>query len=190
MRDPKTGDIGANRKQIRYTELGDEMVEKLGRVGQKAKKGWYNYDSKVGKGRKPLPSSEMQELVDKYSASSPQRGTKLSKDEVVHRILFPLVNEGFKTLEEGIASDPADIDIIYLYGYGWPAFRGGPMFWADNYIGLPSILSELEKFHQMHPDSEYFRPSKLLQECVGMGMGVQEYYAKGHAQQNAIKSKL
>lgn len=66
----------------------------------------------------------MQALIDKYSANSQQRGTKLSNDEVVHRVLFPLVNEGFKCLEEGIASDPSDIDIIYLYGYGWPAWRG------------------------------------------------------------------
>lgn len=87
-------------------------------------KGWYNYDLKVGKGRKPLPSSEMQALVDEYSLGSPHRGTKLSKEEIVHRLLFPLINEGFKILEEGIASDPSDIDIIYLYGYGWPAWRG------------------------------------------------------------------
>lgn len=66
------------------------------------------------------------------------------------------------------------------------------MFWADNSVGLPQILSELEKFHAMHPDSEYFRPSKLLRTCVGMGMGVQEYYAKGHAKQlrSDVKSKL
>eukprot|EP00578_Thalassiosira_sp_NH16_P010626 CAMPEP_0181114232 /NCGR_PEP_ID=MMETSP1071-20121207/20767_1 /TAXON_ID=35127 /ORGANISM="Thalassiosira sp., Strain NH16" /LENGTH=761 /DNA_ID=CAMNT_0023198315 /DNA_START=63 /DNA_END=2344 /DNA_ORIENTATION=+ len=172
IRDPKTGEVGPNRKEIRYTELADDMVEKMGRVGQKARKGWYNYDPKVGKGRKPLPSSEMQSLIDKYSMNSSQGGKKLNYEEIVHRVLFPLVNEGFKILEEGIASDPSDIDIIYLYGYGWPAWRGGPMFWADNYVGLPKILGELEKFHHMHPGSEYFRPSKLLRECVGIGLGV------------------
>ena len=109
---------------MRYTELGDEMVEKLGRVGQKAKKGWYDYDPKVGKGRKPLVSSEMQDLVDTYSKNSLNRGMKLSGDEIVQRVLFPLINEGFKILEEGIASEPSDIDIIYIYGYGWPAWRG------------------------------------------------------------------
>lgn len=66
----------------------------------------------------------MQVLIDKYSMKSPHCGTKLDKDEIVHRVLFPLINEGFKILEEGIASDPSDIDIIYLYGYGWPAWRG------------------------------------------------------------------
>mmetsp|Transcript_39934 Transcript_39934/g.83520 ORF Transcript_39934/g.83520 Transcript_39934/m.83520 type:complete len:771 (+) Transcript_39934:118-2430(+) len=189
LRDPKTGEVGPNRKQMRYTELGDEMVEKLGRVGQKVKKGWYNYDPKVGKGRKPLPSSEMQALIDKYSAKP---GMKLSEEEIIHRVLFPLVNEGFKILEEGIASDPSDIDIIYLYGYGWPAWRGGPMFWADNAVGLRKILSELEKFHAMHPNSEYYCPSKLLRACVSMGMGVQEYYNNGHAKvlESVVKSKL
>ncbi|KAL7553965.1 hypothetical protein ACHAWF_018079 [Thalassiosira exigua] len=191
LRDPKTGEVCPNRKEMRYTELADEMVEKLGRVGQKAKKGWYNYDPKVGKGRKPLPSTEMQALVDKYSSSSRCRGTKLDAEEIVHRVLFPLVNEGFKTLEEGIASDPSDIDIIYLYGYGWPAWRGGPMFWADNGVGLSKVLAELEKFHQLHPGSEYFRPSELLKKCVDLGVGVQEYYRRGHAKSlSTIKSKL
>ena len=133
----------------------------------------------------------MQALIDKYSMNSPQRGTKLDKEEIVHRVLFPLVNEGFKILEDGMASDPSDIDIIYLYGYGWPAWKGGPMFWADNYVGLPKILSELDTFHHMHPDSDYFCPSKLLRECVGMGVGVQEYYRRGHAKsQSDVKSKL
>eukprot|EP00956_Cyclotella_meneghiniana_P005733 scaffold7433_cov77-Cyclotella_meneghiniana.AAC.6 len=186
IRDPKTGKVGPNRSPgMRYTELADEMVVKFGRVGQKALKGWYNYDKKIGKGRKPLPSSEIQELIDKYSTSSPNRGRKLEKDEIVKRVLFPLINEGFKILEEGIASDPADIDIIYLYGYGFPAWKGGPMFWADNYAGLPNILTKLQDLHKIYPGSEYFRPSDLLKKCVDMGLGVQEYYNT-----NGMESKL
>lgn len=187
IRDPKTGQVGKNRLQgMRYTEIADEMVEKLGRLGQKVQKGWYNYDKKVGKGRKPINSMEMQQLLDKYSKDSPCKGTRLEKDEIVQRVLFPLVNEGFKILEEGIASDPSDIDIIYLYGYGWPAYRGGPMFWADNEVGLPVILNKLEQLHKMHPGTEYFRPSALLRECVENGLGVQEYFR----QSKAAKSKL
>ncbi len=70
--------------------------------------------------------------------------------------------------------------------------QGGPMFWADNYVGLPEILSELEKLYQMNENSDYFRPSKLLRRCVEMGLGVQEYYRNGYAaeSQGAIKSKL
>lgn len=66
----------------------------------------------------------MQQLIDKFSMDSPNRGKKLDKDEIVCRVMYPLVNEGFKILEEGIAANPADIDIIYLYGYGFPAFKG------------------------------------------------------------------
>lgn len=154
--------------------------------------GWYNYDPKVGKGRKGLPSSEMQELINKYSLNSPQKGHKLGMEEIVQRVLFPLVNEGFKILEEGIACDPSDIDIIYLYGYGWPAYRGGPMYWADNYVGLTTLLDELDKLYQMYPGSEYFRPSELLRTCVRMELGVQEYYKQGFAQSDSasVSSKL
>jgi hypothetical protein len=72
------------------------------------------------------------------------------------------------------------------------SFKGGPMFWADNYIGLAPILSELEKLHRLYPGSDYFRPSELLRKCVSMGLGVQEYYKQGYAKTNAagIKSKL
>lgn len=190
LRDPKTGIVGPKRKQIRYTELADEIVE-LGRLGQKTKKGWYDYDPKIGKGRKPISSSVVQDLIDKYSMNSKLRGTKLSRDEIVARVFFPLVNEGFKILEEGIASDPGDIDIIYLYGYGWPAWRGGPMFWADNDVGLPQVLKKLESFHQMYPNSEYFHPSELLKKCVDLNVGVQEYYKKGMARMTqSTKSRL
>jgi 3-hydroxyacyl-CoA dehydrogenase len=86
----------------------------------------------------------MQALIDKYSINSPHRGTKLSTDAIVNRILFPLVNEGFKILEDGIASDPSQIDIIYLYGYGWPAWRGmvfsSPPALAVVYVSSHQIL--------------------------------------------------
>lgn len=100
-----------------------------------------------------------------------------SDQEIVERILFPLVNEGFKILEEGIANQPSDIDIIYLYGYGWPAYRGGPMFWADNEIGLRRLLSRLQDFSRQFPDTDYYRPSALLETCVRKNLTVEKYYA-------------
>jgi len=85
-------------------------------------KGWYDYDKNIGKGRKPLPSKEVDALISRYVHG---QSIPFSEREIVERVLFPLVNEGFKCLEEGIANQPSDIDVVYLYGYGWPIYRGG-----------------------------------------------------------------
>ena len=110
--------------------------------------------------------------------------------EILERVLFPLVNEGFKCLEEGIASQPSDIDVIYLYGYGWPIYRGGPMYWADHEIGLKRILSRLEEFSKLFPTTNYYVPSRLLQTCVQMNLTVEKYYEKGFHRTNSTHSKL
>lgn len=91
------------------------------------------------------------------------------------RVLFPLVNEGFKILEEGIARRPSDIDVIYLFGYGWPRHTGGPMYWAEHEIGLPTLLAKLEDYWELYPGSSYFKPSDMLRSCVSMNLSVQEY---------------
>ena len=93
--------------------------------------------------------------------------------------MFPLVNEGFKCLEEGIAQSPSDIDVVYLNGYGWPVWRGGPMFWAEHEVGLDKLLSTLKRFVKQFPETEHYVPSKLLEKCVKMGLTVEEYYAQG-----------
>jgi len=93
------------------------------------------------------------------------------------RVLYPLVNEGFKILEEGIARSPGDVDIIYLYGYGWPPHTGGPMYWADNEVGLANLLSKLEELYGRYPGSAYFEPSELLKTCVSLNVGIHEYYS-------------
>lgn len=175
-RDPQTQLVGVNRP-VRYTELGDAMVTDLGRIGQKAGKGWYDYDPKIGKGRKGMHSKEMEVFIERFVPTNP--GPALSSQEIIERLLFPLVNEGFKILEEGISQKPSDIDVIYLFGYGWPAWRGGPMFWADQEVGLEYLLKKLQEWHQLYPGSVYFQPSKLMEICVTMGVTVQEYYEKG-----------
>ena len=186
VRDLKTGLPGSNRKSgMRYTDLGDDLVVKLGRVGQKKLKGWYDYDLKVGRGRKPVPSQEVAKFIASYHKG--MNVEKYNKQEIVERVLFPLVNEGFKILEEGIARKPSDIDVIYLYGYGWPAWRGGPMFWADNEVGLPYLLKRLEEMNSKFPGSTYYVPSALLRKCVGLGLTVEAYYDNGL---HKSKSKL
>ena len=85
--------------------------------------GWYDYNPTIGKGRKPLPSIEVSNFIQRYITRSSNQ-SPISSQEIVERILFPLVNEGFKILQEGIAEKPSDIDVVYMYGYGWPAWRG------------------------------------------------------------------
>lgn len=173
---------------MRYTDLGDDLVTKLGRIGQKVGKGWYDYDPKVGKGRKPLPSPEVARFVGEYVQDKSK--AKLTSNQIVERVLFGLVNEGFKILEEGIAQRPSDIDVVYLYGYGWPAWRGGPMFWADNEIGLPYLLARLSHFSREFPGSDYYKPSRLLEACVEKDVTVEEYFNRGMHKQTTSQSKL
>jgi 3-hydroxyacyl-CoA dehydrogenase len=114
-----------------------EAVPKLyaaGRYGQKTGAGFYRYDEN----RKPIPDPEVQALVRKSSRA-------ISDQEIVERCIYALINEGFKVLEEGIASRAVDIDVIYLTGYGFPAYRGGPMFYADT-VGLKKIHDRVAQF--------------------------------------------
>lgn len=150
--------------------------------------GWYDYDKNVGKGRKPLPSKEVDGLIQKY-AKKGQRPA--SGQEMIERVLFPLVNEGFKCLEEGIAKQPSDIDVVYLYGYGWPVYRGGPMWWADNEVGLRYLLKRLEDFSAQFPETPYYVPSELLKKCVTLNVNVEDYFNLGlFKSQAGIRSKL
>jgi len=100
----------------------------------------------------------------------------ISDDEITERLFFPLINEGFKILEQGFASKASDIDMVYLAGYGFPTLKGGPMFYAENYVGLPRILQQLKMYdakakeryttNKHYLPIDYFEPSALLEECV------------------------
>jgi 3-hydroxyacyl-CoA dehydrogenase/enoyl-CoA hydratase/carnithine racemase len=174
----------------RYTELGDIMVSEYGRLGQKVGKGWYDYDINIGKGRVPIRSQEIEQLISSFRSrrqfSRAQQllltgrfDAPLSANEViVTRLLYPMVNEAFKILEEGIAVRPSDIDVVYIYGYGFPVHYGGPMFWADHVVGLEVLLRQLVAWSQQYPDTSYFQPSSLLEECVSQHISVEEYYAR------------
>ena len=178
------------RRPSRYTELADDMVSQLHRYGQKASKGWYDYDRNIGKGRKPLPSIEMKNFIQKYigqhsqqqhrhhlsSMSSDTNKDCMSDQEIIERVLYPLVNEGFKCLEEQIVSQPSDIDVIYIYGYGFPITKGGPMYWADHIVTLPILLSKLQEMYQKYPTTEHYQPSQLLMDCVRHHMTLNDYW--------------
>lgn len=127
-------------------------------------------------------------LVQTYAKKGQQ---PFSEQEMIERVLFPLVNEGFKCLEEGIAKQPSDIDVVYVYGYGWPIYRGGPMWWADNDVGLKYLLEKLEAFSAQFPETPYYVPSELLKKCVTLGVAVEDYFNLGLFQSSAgIRSKL
>ncbi|PIK43173.1 putative peroxisomal bifunctional enzyme-like [Apostichopus japonicus] len=147
------------RQGYRYCPIADFLVER-GRLGQKSGKGWYNY-GKPG-GRVPQPDPEVEKLIIESSEKAGFKRRRISPQEILERCLYSLINEGFKTLEENIASRQEDIDMIWLYGYGWPRHTGGPMYYAKNFVGLDKIYERLLYYQALNPDVKHWEPSNLL----------------------------
>jgi 3-hydroxyacyl-CoA dehydrogenase len=122
--------------------VADRLCE-MGRFGQKTGKGWYLY----GDDRKPQPDPEVLALIEQLATAAGIRRRSFTKDEIIERTIYALINEGARVLEEGYALRAADIDVIYTNGYGFPAWRGGPMFYADR-VGLRTIYDRVSAFHQ------------------------------------------
>jgi 3-hydroxyacyl-CoA dehydrogenase len=150
-----------------YSPVGDAICE-LGRFGQKVGKGWY--DCEAGK-REPIPSAEVQACIDKVRADKGIQPRQISDEEIVQRLVLAMANEGALILEEGIASKASDIDMVYLTGYGFPIYRGGPMLYADM-LGLPKVI-ELMKGFAANPngDSKFWTPAPLLAKLAAEGKG-------------------
>jgi 3-hydroxyacyl-CoA dehydrogenase len=132
----------------------------LGRLGQKTGKGWSQYDQN----RKASPDPEVADLIDKTARAAGVERRVISNDEIVDRCIFALMNEGARILEEGMALRASDIDVIYLTGYGFPAWRGGPMFYADT-IGLPNVVARIEEFGKIHGEA-LWSPAVLLKRLA------------------------
>jgi 3-hydroxyacyl-CoA dehydrogenase len=139
---------------IRQPRIADALCE-LGRFGQKTGAGWYRYDAN----RKPSPDPEVDALIARVSAELGIERRPIDDAEILDRTLLALVNEGYRILEEGIALRPVDIDVVYLTGYGFPAYRGGPMFYAVQ-RGLDNVLARIEEFDARH--GELWEPAPLL----------------------------
>jgi 3-hydroxyacyl-CoA dehydrogenase len=139
MADLAGTDIGWHRDPNRIENIRDALCAE-GRWGQKKSAGFYDYDEK----RTPSPSPRVAEIIADFRARSGTAQHAVTDEEIVERTLYPMVNEGAKILAEGMAQRASDIDVVWVYGYGWPAYRGGPMFWADT-EGLQKIVAGLEK---------------------------------------------
>ncbi|XP_026557150.1 peroxisomal bifunctional enzyme [Pseudonaja textilis] len=149
----------------RYCPLPDILCEK-GRYGQKTGKGWYLYDKPGGKTAKFDPW--LHDFLQNYRNAHNITIRTITQEEILERCLYSLINEGFQILSEGIASCPEAIDTIYINGYGWPRYKGGPMFYASE-IGLPKILTKLQKYAEANPDIPKLQPSPFLQKLVTLG---------------------
>jgi len=153
------------RPDIVYSGVADRICE-MGRFGQKTGSGWYRYEA--GK-RDAIPDPVVEEVIVKYRKEKGITPRKISDEEIVQRCIYALVNEGARILEEGIAQRASDIDMVYLTGYGFPLFRGGPMLYADT-VGLYSVVHSMKHFAAANPsDAKFWEPAKLLAKLAAEG---------------------
>jgi 3-hydroxyacyl-CoA dehydrogenase len=146
--------------------VADKLYE-LGRYGQKTGAGWYRYE-----GRKPTSDPQVKKLIEDTAIAVGIKRRSIPPAELVERPIYALINEGAKVLEEGVALRAADIDVVYVYGYGFPPFRGGPMWYADA-VGLPKVLERVRQFEREQGPA--WKPSALLEDLADQGKGFAEY---------------
>jgi 3-hydroxyacyl-CoA dehydrogenase len=145
------------------TPLVPDLLCEMGRFGQKTGRGWSRY----GADRKPSPDQETAALIEETARDAGIERRRILAEEIVDRCIYALVNEGARILEDGIALRAVDIDITYVYGYGFPAWRGGPMFHADT-VGLQNVLMRIEEFERKH-GSDLWAPAPLLKHLAETG---------------------
>ncbi|MDB5412899.1 MAG: fatty oxidation complex subunit alpha [Rubritepida sp.] len=157
-------DIGAAVRKARGTvaPMADAIVAR-GRFGQKTSKGWYMYDEK----RTRQPDPEVEAIILEVAEKMQVRRRKIDDQEILERMLLPMVNEGARILEEGVAARAIDIDVIFCNGFGWPAWRGGPMFWADR-MGLKAVRDRLAHYAEATKDPN-LKPAALIEQLAADG---------------------
>jgi 3-hydroxyacyl-CoA dehydrogenase len=173
MGDLAGNDIGWAIRKRRYVEKPEQRYSKtadllceLGRFGQKTGAGWYDY---VPGKRDAIPSELVNDMLGKHRADLGITPRKIGDDEIVHRLVYALVNEGARIVEEGIALRASDIDMVYLTGYGFPLWRGGPMNYADT-VGLWNVVQAMKKFSKNPADDQAFwQPAPLLAKLAAEG---------------------
>ena len=153
------------RADMQYSKTADKLCE-LGRFGQKTGAGWYDY--KPGK-RDAIPSDLVVKMIEDHRAEQGITPRKISDEEIVQRLVFSLVNEGAHILEDGIASKASDIDMVYITGYGFPIYRGGPMHYASEF-GLFNVMQAMQRFaRNPMDDAQFWTPAPLIQRLVAAG---------------------
>ena len=155
-------DLGWNKETSKSATIRDLLCE-ADRRGQKNGRGFYDYDEK----RNRTPSPEVQQIIRDFAAKSGEEQREIGDEEIKARLLYPMVNEGALILEEKMAQRASDIDVVWLNGYGWPAWTGGPMFWADT-VGLDKVVEGLEH-HQPHMDKAFHMSALLKSKAAEKG---------------------
>ena len=139
----------------------------MDRRGQKTGAGFYDYDE--NRAAKPSPITE--KIIKDFAAKSGVNQRTIGDEEILERCVYPMINEGAKILEEGKAIRASDIDTVWINGYGWPVYRGGPMFYGDT-VGLDKVLAKMKQFQAEMGDD--FKPSALLEKLVAEGKGFKD----------------
>jgi 3-hydroxyacyl-CoA dehydrogenase len=169
--------IGKTRAEGPQSEIPDQLFE-MGRYGQKTGAGWYKYDAPGSRNRTPDPLID--QLAEQAAAKRGIKRRAITDEEIIARITTALANEGARVLEEGYATRAGDIDIVYVYGFGFPRHRGGPMFYADT-VGLDTVLARVKEYRARFGD--YWEPAPLLERLVAEGHGFTgsnpEYFRSG-----------
>ncbi|WP_202842595.1 3-hydroxyacyl-CoA dehydrogenase NAD-binding domain-containing protein [Luteimonas saliphila] len=164
MRDMAGMDVGWDPARSSSSTVR-EILNETGRRGQKTGAGYYDYDEQ----RRPTPSPLVEQVILDFAARKGIARREIGDGEILERCLYAMVNEAVNILDEGIAVRASDIDVVWVTGYGWPAYRGGPMFWAEHDVGLDTILARIRELHPDHGDD--FRPAPLLERLVAEGRG-------------------
>lgn len=154
-------DIGWSKETSKSSTIREVLCE-MDRRGQKSGSGYYDYDEN----RNAIPSPVVEQIILDFAAKQGINRRDISDEEILERCVYPMINEGAKILEEGMAIRASDVDIVWLNGYGWPLYRGGPMFYGD-LIGLPKVLEKMKTFQAQM--GEEFKPSALLERLVAEG---------------------
>ena len=154
-------DIGWSTATSKRATIRDMLCE-MDRRGQKTGAGFYDYDE----ARNAKPSPVVEEIIHDFAKSKGIEQRKITDEEILERCIYPMINEGAKILEEGKAQRASDIDIVWINGYGWPVYRGGPMFYADT-VGLEKVLAKMKEFQAKMGDD--FKPAALLEKLAAEG---------------------